>query len=87
MKREKVRGPGDRRYLRVQGRNETKMVYSQALVFGYGLASGADQDNLPGKWRKVLQRFRAGKEDAGRLKKASSSTSKYRELPIYIYII
>ncbi|KAF5900743.1 DNA damage-inducible transcript 4-like protein, partial [Clarias magur] len=50
------------------------MVYSQALVFGYGMSSGADQDNLAEMWRKVLQRFRAGREDAGRLKKASSST-------------
>ncbi|KAK3526265.1 hypothetical protein QTP70_021291 [Hemibagrus guttatus] len=51
------------------------MVYSQALVFGYGLSAGSEEDNLAEMWRKVLQHFRAGKETAGRLKKASSSSS------------
>lgn len=55
------------------------MVYSQALVFGYGLSAGSEEDNLAEMWRKVLQRFRAAKETAGPLKKANSSSSKCRE--------
>lgn len=51
------------------------MVYSQALVFGYGLSAASEEDNLAEMWRKVLQHFRAGKQTAGRLKKATSSSS------------
>ncbi|TTE22041.1 DNA damage-inducible transcript 4-like protein [Bagarius yarrelli] len=51
------------------------MVYSQALVFGYGLSAGSEEDNLTEMWRKVLQHFRAGKEPAGRIKKATSFSS------------
>ncbi|XP_060771248.1 DNA damage-inducible transcript 4-like protein-like [Neoarius graeffei] len=52
------------------------MVYSQALVFGYGLSAGSEEDNLAGgMWRKVLQHFRAAKEPSGHLKKANSSSS------------
>lgn len=55
------------------------MVYSQALVFGYGLSAASEEDNLAEMWRKVLQHFRAGKQTAGRLKKATSSSSKCRK--------
>lgn len=56
------------------------MVYSQALVFGYGLSAGSEEDNLAAEmWRKMLQHFRAGKETNGRLKKATSSSSKSRK--------
>ncbi|GAA6092751.1 DNA damage-inducible transcript 4-like protein-like [Tachysurus ichikawai] len=51
------------------------MVYSQALVFGYGLSAGSEEDNLTEMWRKVLQRFRTRKHTVGRLRKTSSSIS------------
>ncbi|XP_062856702.1 DNA damage-inducible transcript 4-like protein-like [Trichomycterus rosablanca] len=51
------------------------MVYSQALVFGYGLSVGSEEDNIAEMWRKVLQHFKAEKETGGALKKAPSSLS------------